>query len=181
MACTLPLGCGVDVGDVGVVMLYLTPWSITDSVQESGRGGQGGQKAWSFAFTSKDETMAEEDLAGKKTTRDWVLRKTSCRRTALSLFLNNGRTTCVRLNKAHFRDVCEKSQKQPYLGHLIEFSSPKITAGDTLKVVPPPLRIPLSSLRHAADRTAVPEPVESVAFSVRYPCSSSPLTRSAGP
>ena len=93
-----------------------------------------------LVFASGDEGKpdCEEDLYGKKTTREWVLQRSECRRTAISAFLSEGRMTRVLLKGAMLCDVCRAQSKLPHPGKLVRFSAPTIPEGD----IPRPRELP---------------------------------------
>ena len=154
MVCSSLMGCGVDVEGVTVVFHFGTPWSILDFVQESGRAGRGGKPSFSFVYAGKDERDpdGDDDLLGKATMRDWVLQTSVCRRTALSSFLDNRRTTCMLLKAAIPCDVCIAESLKQHPGRLIPFSAPTIPPGDIPKPKPT-LTIPPTSMEYAIDRS----------------------------
>ena len=140
MVCTSLLGCGIDVEGVCAVYHFGTPWSILDFVQESGRGGRGGNRSISMVFASHDEREPgnDDDLYGKKTMREWVLQRSQCRRITLSSFLDEGHTTCMLLKGATFCDVCRAQSKEEHPKKLIEFPTQTILDGD----IPRPRSLP---------------------------------------
>ena len=141
MVCTSLLGCGIDVEGVALVLHLGTPWSILDFAQESGRAGRGGNPSISMVFASNDERPPDdddEDLFGKRTMREWVLQDSVCRRSTLSSFLDEGRTTCALLAGAKLCDVCRVQSKEPHPDRLTKFPTPTIPNGE----VPKPLRVP---------------------------------------
>jgi len=146
------LGCGIHVPGVTAVFHLETPWSVLDFAQESGRGGRDGKPSMSFVFASRDEREPDgEDLYGKKTMRTWVLQNSVCRRTALSAFLDEGRTTCVSLPKAILCDVCRAESKKPHPGRLVKSLVPSIPDGDIPRLKKP-LRVPPTSSSYERDR-----------------------------
>ena len=159
MVCSSLMGCGVDVPGVSVVFHFGTPWSILDFVQESGRGGRSGSPSLSLVYASKDErapAVTGEDLYGKATMREWVLQTSTCRRTALSFFLDDCRTTCTLLKGAAPCDVCGKESLNPHPGRLIPFSTLTTHAQDVPKARQPPT-IPPSSFEYETSRSAAAE------------------------
>jgi len=154
MVCSSLLGCGIDVEGVTMVFHFGTPWSILDFVQESGRAGRGGKASMSVVYAAKDERAPEEDgvdLYGKVTMREWVLQNSTCRRVALSSFLDDGRTTCTLLKGAVPCDVCIAESAKPHPGKLVSFSRMAIPAGDAPKAIKLPT-IPPSSFDFALSR-----------------------------
>jgi len=140
------LGCGIDIEGVGSVVHYLTPWSVLDYAQESGRGGRGGRPSTSMIFASQDEREPEEESAyGKATMRRMVLERSQCRRTTLSAFLDKGQTTCATLPQAELCDVCREQAKAPHPGRLVRFSAPTIPKGDIPPLAKAPTIPPTSS------------------------------------
>jgi len=154
MVCTSLLGCGIDVQGVCAVYHFGTPWSILDFAQESGRGGRGGKPSISLVFAGRDESEPEngDDLYGKKTMREWVLRKSQCRRITLSSFLDGGRMTCMLLKGASLCDFCRAQSKEEHPKNLVEFPTQAILDGD----IPRPRRlahVPPTSLSYEMGRT----------------------------
>lgn len=131
MVCTSLLGCGIDVGGVCAVYHLGTPWSILDFVQESGRGGRGGQHSVSIIFAAKSEREPQgKDVYGKAVMRRWVLQKKMCRRTTLSSFLDGGRMTCVLLKGAALCDYCTIESRNQHPRQLAQFQAPAIPNDD---------------------------------------------------
>ena len=149
MVCSSLMGCGIDVEGVSTVYHFGTPWSILDFAQESGRAGRGGKPSLSMVFAATDERGPDDedeiDLYGKQVMREWVLQNSVCRRTALSSFLDNGRTTCTLLKGAVPCDVCAAESLKAHPGRLISFSTLIAPAGDTANPITLPT-IPPSSL-----------------------------------
>ena len=127
MVCSSSMGCGIDVEGVTAVFHFGTPWSLLYFAQESGRAGRGGNASLSIIFAAENErtTYSEEgvDLHEKQVMRDWVLQKSACRRTGLSSFLDNRRTTCMLLKGAVLCDICLAESLKEHPGQLTLFPS----------------------------------------------------------
>lgn len=161
MVCTSLLGCGIDIEAVQVVYHFLTPWSIMGFAQESGRAGRGGKWAESYVFASKQEIDLEEpdNHFGKGIMRDWVLQSSTCRRVALSSFLDNKATTCTLLKNANFCDVCEREMDQPHPKRPIELTPLPSSSTNVLEVGPLPT-LPPSSVQYAGEMYRRPDTPE---------------------
>lgn len=139
------LGCGIDVEGVDVIYHYLTPWSVMDFVQESGRAGRGGAPAesWVFASESDFEKEMTQDQFGYTIMRKWVFQSSECRRVALGSFLDGRVVTCTLLPNASFCDVCKRLAKEPHPRQPVELI-PTVTPPDcvprigSLPPIPPP-------------------------------------------
>lgn len=155
------LGCGIDVEGVQVVYHYLTPWSVMDFVQESGRAGRGGKRAESHVFASEGERddPDPEDQFGKQIMRDWVLQKMACRRVALSSFLDDRAIVCTLLRNVNLCDVCRRKMGEPHPKHPIKLSRAPLSPTDLPKVGPLP-PIPPSSAQYAREMFRPPETQE---------------------
>ena len=151
------LGCGIDVEGVEVVYHFLTPWSVMDFVQESGRAGRGGNWAESHVFVFNGERDADivKDSFGYEIMKKWVDQTLTCRRVALSSFLDGRAITCILLPNANLCDNCKRMEDDTHPQRLAEVtvavtspaSVPKI---GTLPPVPPP------SLEYAQERLGAP-------------------------
>ena len=161
MVSTSLLGCGIDVDGVQVVYHFLTPWSVMDFVQESGRAGRGGKPAESYVFASEREReqVEPEDRFGKKIMRDWVLQNSICRRIALSSFLDNRVTTCILLRNANLCDVCKRKMGELHPRRSIELTPLPLSSTDLPTVGPLP-PIPPSSAQYAREMFKRPDTQE---------------------
>jgi hypothetical protein len=151
------LGRGIDVEGVEVVYHYLTPWSVMDFVQESGRAGRGGGRAESCVFASKMEFENDvpKDLFGYAIMKKWVFETPICRRIALSSFLDGHVTTCTLLPNANLCDVCQTAKNAPHPRHPVEVS-PTVTPPDCIPKIGPLPPVPPASIEYARERLEAP-------------------------
>lgn len=152
------LGCGIDVEGVEVVYHFLTPWSVMDYVQESGRAGRGGARAESWVFVSDAEFEPEEppkDLFGYSVMKRWVREASVCRRVALSSFLDGRITTCTLLPNANLCDICRRLKNEPHPRCPIELTPIIVPPSCTPKISPLP-PVPPSSIEYARERLDAP-------------------------
>lgn len=152
LVCSSLLGCGIDVSGVQVVYHFQTPWSILDFAQESGRAGRGGEKVESHVFASKEEEEEhpDEDQFGKKLMRDWVLQVSTCRRIALSSFLDGLAISCILLQNGSLCDVCRQKRSEGHPGCPTKLIPPPMSSKDYPIIKPLPL-IP-SSAKYTKER-----------------------------
>lgn len=110
------LGCGIDVEGVEAVYHFMTPRSLMDFAQESGRAGRGGAPAESWVFSSEEdyEPDTPTDLFGYEIMKKWVHQTSLCRRIDMSSFLDGRVTTCTLTPKANLCDVCDLKSNEPH-------------------------------------------------------------------
>ena len=151
------LGCGIDVEGVEVVYHFLTPWSVMDYVQESGRAGRGGKWAESCIFVCNGERVPDipKDSFGYEIMRKWVSQTSTCRRVALSSFLDGRAVTCTLLPNANICDVCKRKEDEPHPRRPAEIAVAVTSPACVPKIGPLP-PIPPPSLDYARERLEAP-------------------------
>jgi len=141
LVATSLLGVGIDVPRVRNIWHFGMPWSLISYVQESGRGGRGGLKAFSHLLTWEKEIdsppptleYTEGDL------RKWVPRKDECRRTLIGQVLDGNTTSCVQLTSPNLCDNCRRESKEqhPGLAKTVPSARPQLShPGPPLPSVP---------------------------------------------
>ena len=152
------LGCGIDVEGVEAVYHFLTPWSVMDYVQESGRAGRGGARAESWVFASEMEFEPEEppkDMFGYRIMKNWVHETSTCRRVAFSSFLDGRVTTCALLQNVNLCDVCQRLKNEPHPRRPVEITPTIIPPACVPRISPLP-PVPPPSIDYARERLVAP-------------------------
>lgn len=108
LVATTAFGAGIDVEAVDIVVHAGSPRSMVDFVQESGRGGRGGQPSLSIVFRTLNTFAQDQDglIEGGAEMERWLSGSTECRRLGLAEYLDGGVTTCASLPQANLCDLC---------------------------------------------------------------------------
>ena len=112
LCATGALSAGMNIQNLPLVLHYGEPWSLSDFVQESGRGGRKGEDVISAVFISQEEY---ELLKSKKATgRDPEKRgmqeyliADQCRRLIITGYMDGKPQTCAELNSL----LCDNCQR----------------------------------------------------------------------
>lgn len=113
MVSTTALGNGINIPDLCVVLHYGAPYSMTDYIQESGRGARNGAEGVSHVFVhtrENDYTSCNDGaIRGVEEIRTWLTTEQLCRRSLPHQVMDGIPITCTSLPSAVFCDICRVS------------------------------------------------------------------------